>query len=452
MNSFEEIFEAMKENLEISDIARKTWIDPITPVSLSGNVAVLAVAAPFVKQILEENYMEQFRKHLNNILGFETEIEIRCDEDSYAPGPHNSFVPIPELQDDTYMQNKLHDSEAKSMYLHTFDTFIEGNSNKLAYAACKSTASGQNNYNPLYIYSQPGLGKTHLLSAIHHEISKNHPEKSIIYVTSDNFFNEFVWHLKQKTPEIFKNKYRNADVLLVDDVQFFSGKIEFQQEMFNIFNDLHSAKKPIVFTSDRSPKEISGIEERLKTRFEWGLLADISVPEFETRLLILERKAKLIGLQIQSNILSYIADKLKINIRQLEGAIIKLNALSLVRSVPPTLGMAQDVVKEVLDEAVPAPVTVDRVITEVATIYGLTGEQLRSKKRDANISTARQIAIYVVHQITKLSYSEIGKEFGGRDHSTIVYAVNKVKETIPNNRSYQSTINDLIKNIGNMNN
>jgi chromosomal replication initiator protein len=457
MNSFDEIFDLVKKNLDITDVARKTWIEPIKPLGLKDNTALLYVKALFVKQILQENYTLLFQNHLKEILGFEVKVEFQCDEDieqleNLPPEQKIKLLknPIPELQDDPDMISKLITSEKGSNYQHTFDTFIEGDSNKLAYASCKSIAQGQKNYNPLYVYGDPGLGKTHLLSAVKNELNQKFPELNIILCSSENFVNEFVASISSRTTINFKNKYRSADVLLLDDVQFFSRKEESQQELFNTFNELHSNNKQIIFTSDRAPKEISGIEQRLRSRFEWGLLADIAAPEFETRLAIVERKAKLIGLTINTNIMEYIAERLKTNIRQLEGAIIKMNALSLVTEISPTMAMAQNTVKEILDENVPAPITVEKVINEVASIYGLTGDELRSKKRNANISTARQIAIYVVHKITGLSYTEIGKEFGGRDHSTVVYAVNKVKKLIKESKEYRSTIEDLIKNIGNL--
>jgi chromosomal replication initiator protein len=449
MNSFEEIFDLMRKNLDITDVARKTWIEPIKPLRLVNNTAVLYVQAPFVKQILQENYSDIFKEQLKNILGFDVQIQIQCDED--LPEEQKVMInPIPELQDDLVMSEKLKSCVESSNYKYTFDTFIEGDSNKLAYAACKSVASGQKNYNPLYIYGNPGLGKTHLLAAVKNEIAKTNPQLNIIFVEAVNFVDDFVYSIKSDKTADFKKKYRSADVLLIDDVQFFSGKKESQQELFNTFNEFHSNGRQIILTSDRPPKEINDIEQRLQSRFEWGLLADISPPEFETRLAIIERKAKLIGLIIQPHIMEYIADKLKTNIRQLEGAIIKMNAMSLVTEVSPTSSMAKNVVQEILDENIPTPMTIEKVINEVGSIYGLTNEEIRSKKRSANISTARQIAIFVVHKITGLSYTEIGKEFGNRDHSTVVYAVNKVKSMIAKDKAYRNTADDLIKNVGNL--
>jgi chromosomal replication initiator protein len=449
MNSFEEIFSVMKSNLDISDIARTNWIEPIKPLGFENNTAVLYVQAPFVKRILTENYVDIFKKNLKDILGFSIEIEIRCDEDLTSE-QRIMYNPILELQDDVDMINKLEQSEKGGNYKHTFETFIEGESNRLAYSACKAAASGQNAANPLYVYGNPGLGKTHLLSAIKNEITKTRPHLNIVFITADNFITDFVNSIKFDQTVNFKNKYRNADVLLIDDVQFFAGKKESQQELFNTFNELHGNNKQIVLTSDRAPKEINDIDQRLQSRFEWGLLADIDVPGFETRLAIIQRKANLFKLVIPDTVMSYIADQLKTNIRQLEGAITKINALSLVSDISPNMAMGKSVIKEVLEESVSAPVTVERIINEIASIYGFSPEEIRSKKRSANISTARQIAIYAVYKTTGLSYVDIGKQFGGRDHSTIVYAINKVTDTIKTNKAYRHTIDDLIKNIEGM--
>jgi chromosomal replication initiator protein len=449
MNSFEEIFELMKANLELSDVARKTWIEPVKPLRLNNKVASFYVQAPFFKGLMQENYTELFQDKLKDILGFDVKAEFLCDDD-LSDEEKILCSPIIELQDDHDMVNKLTKAESNSNYKYTFDTFIEGDSNRLAYSACKAAAGGQNTTNPLFIYGDPGLGKTHLLSAIKNEMTKNRPNLNIILTTADTFITDYVNSIKfDKTAE-FKDKYRTADVILIDDVQFFAGKKESQQELFNTFNELHTANKQIVFTADRAPKEINDIDQRLQSRFEWGLIADISLPEFETRLAIIQRKADLFGLKIPETVMAYIADRIKNNIRQLEGAITKMNSLSLVSDIPPTLAMAQGVIKEILEESIPTPMTVERVINEIASIYGFTPEEIRSKKRSADISTARQIAIFVVHKITGLSYVEIGKQFGGRDHSTIVYAINKVTDMVQTNKAYRHTIDDLIKNVSNL--
>ena len=456
MNSFNDIFELMKNSLEVSDTARHLWIDPIKPVKLNNNKVVLYLADSYVKKIVEENYSDVFKKQFKEILGFDVEIEFITDgepESTSIPTEEKLRLsePIPELQDDPYIVSKLQESENNSNYKYTFDTFIVGENNHLAYAACKSIAQGQGrNYNPLYIYSEPGLGKTHLLCAVKNEVKALHPEYNIVLVSAETFVNEFVNSVRTNTTDVFKQKYRTADMLLVDDVQFFSGKKESQNELFHTFNELHTAGKQIILTSDRPPKEINDIEERLSSRFEWGLTADISSPEFETRLAIIKRKAELLNMRIPNNVMEYMADKLKNNIRQIEGAIIKMNAMSMLTESTPTMMMAQNIVRDVMTEQQPVPVTVEKVITEVSHIFNVSPEEIRSQNRNSQVSTARQVAIYVISKVTGLSYTSIGKEFGGRDHSTIVYATNKVKTVMQKDSAYRATVEDLIKNIGNM--
>ena len=455
MNSFSDIFELMKNSLEITDTARNLWIEPIKPVKLNNNKVVLYVADSYVKHIVEENYSNVFKAKFKDILGFDVEIEFITDNEGDNSITTEQKVrlsePIPELQDDPYIENKLHKAEKNGNYQHTFDTFIVGESNRLACAACKSIAQGQaRNYNPLYIYSEPGLGKTHLLSAVKNEILLTHPEYNIVFVSAETFVNEFVLSVKNNKTEEFKNKYRSADMFLVDDVQFFSGKKESQNELFHTFNDLHSAGKQIILTSDRPPKEINDIEERLLTRFEWGLLADIAPPEFETRLAIIKRKAELLNMRIPNNVMEYMADKLKNNIRQIEGAIVKMNAMSMLTESIPTLIMAQNIVRDVMTEQQPVPVTVEKVITEVSHIFNVSPEEIRSQNRNSQVSTARQVAIYVISKVTNLSYSAIGKEFGGRDHSTVVYAISQTEKMMKTDSRLREIIEDITKNVRDM--
>ncbi len=454
MNSFKDIFELMKSKLEITDAARKIWIDPIQPVSFRNKKFVLFAADDYVRHIVEENYLSVFKEKFMEILGFEVDVEF-MDNDEEHNFPTTITVkmcePIPDIEDDIYTKNKLQQAEKNGNYQHTFDTFIVGESNRLACAACKAIAKGEaRNYNPLYIYSEPGLGKTHLLCAVKNEILLTHPEYNIVFVSAEAFVNEFVNSVRNDNTEDFKRKYRTADMLLVDDVQFFAGKKESQNELFHTFNDLHSAGKQIILTSDRPPKEINDIETRLLTRFEWGLSTDIAPPEFETRLAIIKRKAELLNMRLPNNVMEYMADKLKNNIRQIEGAIVKMNAMSMLTESVPTLMMAQNIVRDVMTEQQPVPVTVEKVITEVSHIFNVSPEEIRSQNRNSQVSTARQVAIYVISKVTGLSYTSIGKEFGGRDHSTIVYATNKVKKVMQKDPTYKATIDDLIKNIGNM--
>lgn len=464
MNSFNDIFELMKSNLNLSPTAMNLWINPIKPVKLNNNKVVLYIPDSYVKKVVSENYNDVFKKQLKEILGFDVVIEYICDDDEEEEEEEDKVQihktesdevdysePIPELQDDPLIVKKLHETEQNSNYQHTFDTFIVGESNRLACAACKAIAQGQaRNYNPLYIYSEPGLGKTHLLCAVKNEILLSHPDYNIVFVSAETFVNEFVNSVRSNKTDDFKKKYRSADMFLVDDVQFFSGKKESQNELFHTFNELHAAGKQIILTSDRPPKEINDIEERLLTRFEWGLLADIAPPEFETRLAIIKRKAELLNMHIPNNVMELLADKLKNNIRQIEGAIVKMNAMSMLTETTPTVFMAQNIIRDVMTDQQPIPITVEKVINEVSHIFNVSPEEIRSQNRNSQVSTARQVAIYVISKVTGLSYTLIGKEFGGRDHSTIVYATNKVKKVMQKDPAYRATVEDLIKNIGNM--
>ncbi|MBO6231880.1 MAG: chromosomal replication initiator protein DnaA [Ruminiclostridium sp.] len=452
LNSFADIFELMKQRLDITETARNLFIDPIKPIKLNNKTAVLFIANDWIKKIIQENYDEIFKKHLKDILGFEVDIEYVTNDDHVVTPEEIVRVsdPIPELDDDPYAKTRLHETEENSNYKYTFDTFIVGESNRLACAACKSIAQDKSDFNPLYIYSEPGLGKTHLLYAIKNEVETRHPGYNIVYVSAETFVNEFVNSVKTNTTEEFKKKYRSAEMLLVDDVQFFSGKKESQNELFHTFEELHRRGKEIILTSDRPPKEINDIENRLITRFEWGLLTDIAAPEFETRLAIIKRKAELMDLKIPNNVMEYMADKLKNNIRQIEGAIVKMYHIVFLTGTTPTIIMAQNIIKDVMTEQQPVPVTVDHVITDVSHIFNVSPDEMRSKNRNSQVSTARQVAMYVISKVTDLSYTSIGKEFGGRDHSTVVYATNKVKKVMQTDPAYRATVEDLIKNISNV--
>ncbi len=453
LNSFSDIFDLMTKRLDITDVARNLFIKPIKPIKLQGNTVILFITSDYVKKIIEENYDKMFKKNFKEILGFDVEIKYITKEDDTIPPEEKvrASAPIPELDDDPYMKTTLHETEENSNYKYTFDTFIVGESNRLACAACKSIALDKPDFNPLYIYSEPGLGKTHLLYAIKNEVEARRPGCNIVYCSAETFVNEFVNSVKYNSTEDFKRKYRNADMLLVDDVQFFSGKKESQNELFHTFEELHRRGKEIILTSDRPPKEINDIEDRLRTRFEWGLLADIAPPEFETRLAIIKRKAELLDLRIPNNVMEYMAERLKNNIRQIEGAIVKIHQVVLITGNPPTIIMAQNTIKDVMsNDQQPVPVTVDHVITDVSHIFNVSPEEMRSKNRNSQVSTARQVAMYVISKVTDLSYTNIGKEFGGRDHSTVVYATSKVKKVMQTDPAYRATVEDLIKNISNL--
>ena len=443
MNSFNEVFDMVKsyclESANIGEVAFKLWINPLEPVKLEDNIAYFTVKSPFQKDIILKNYEKLLLTALSETLGFDVSIRIDVTED--AP---DMIKPSQQGEKQAELNKSLKSAE----YEYTFDTFIVGRSNEFAYAACTAVAKNSGTtYNPLFIHGPSGLGKTHLLSAISHEIAKNDPSKNIIYVTGEIFANELIEAIKKGDTSEFHRKYRSADVLLVDDIHFIAGKESTQEEFFHTFNELHKVNKQIVLTSDRPPKDIKTLEDRIRTRFEWGLIADISLPDFETRVAIIKRKAELLQLDLSDEVAEFIANRLKTNIRQLEGAVKKLKAANHLVGTPVTIAMAQNVIREILNDDRPEPVTVDRIISEVANIYGVTSDDIKSNKRSQQISTARKVAVYVIKEITQMSLTAIGAEIGGRDHSTVVYYNNDIEARMEKNPQIRGTVDDIIKNI-----
>lgn len=444
MQSFKEVWNSVCLYCKghISDVAFKTWIYCMEPVDFKDGEAIFFVRSDFQKKIIFDRYSDLLNKGFEETLGFPVKLSIVTEEDK--PNGYRSQYDYVITQNPEDIEKSYADAD----YEYTFDTFIVGSSNKFAHAASLAVAANPAMaYNPLFIYGGSGLGKTHLLHAIRYEIEKTRPGTKIIYIKGDDFTNEMVESIRQNSQNQFRNKYRLSDVLLVDDIQFIAGKESTQEEFFHTFNNLYESKRQIVLTSDRPPKEIQTLEDRLRTRFEWGLLADVQPPDFETRLAIIQRKAELLGIQIPQEVAQYIANKLKNNIRQLEGAVKKMKAYNLLAGDPPSIAIAQNAIRDILNDNQPVPVTVDRIIGEVSRTFGVTGDEIRGKMRSGNISVARQTAMYIVREITQMSTSSIGDEFGGRDHSTVVYAIQKVEYDMQNNRRFKATVEDIIKNI-----
>ena len=436
MDSFNEAWDVICEycKSKITQIAYNTWISKIRPVKMdfTEGKAILMVPAEFHRQTLLRGYMNLLNEAFASVFGDGVEILLTVPDEA-------------EIQEKDNTENVV-DSD----YEFTFDTFIVGSSNKFAHAASLAVATNPGRaYNPLFIYGNSGLGKTHLLYAIRSEIQKNDPKKKIIYVKGEDFTNELVEALMKKSNIEFRQKYRQSDVLLVDDIQFIGGKESTQEEFFHTFNTLYEAKCRIVLTSDRPPKEIKTLEDRLRSRFESGLIADIQPPDFETRIAIIRRKAELLQIELPNDVTEYIATRLKSNIRQLEGVVKKLKAKNQLYGDKITINIAQKTISEILNNDQPPPLTVEMIIDEVARHFGLTSEDIRSSKRNSNISNARQIAIYAVRDITNMSMNLIGEEFGGRDHSTIVYALKQIEKNMEKDPKLKATVEDIIKNIKN---
>lgn len=434
MESFTEVWNLVCAYCKsrITEIAFSTWISRMEPVTLdfAAGVAVLQVPNELHRQTVLHYYMELLGEAFRQI--FSQEIQIR--------------IVLPEETEPE--QKKEEARENSDNYEFTFETYIVGPSNKFAHAASMAVASKPATlYNPLFIYGNSGLGKTHLLYAIRNEINRTNPEMNIIYIKGDEFTNELIEAIRRGTTGEFHQRYRRADVLLVDDIQFIAGKDSTQEEFFHTFNTLYEAKKQIVLTSDRPPKDIATLEERLLTRFEWGLTADIQPPDFETRIAIIKRKAELLKISLPDPVIEYIANRLKNNIRQLEGAVKKMKAFHLLNGEPFNIQTAQAAISDIINNDQPTPLTVEKIIDEVARTFGATVEDIRSSKRSANISSARQVAMYVVREITQMPMVAIGREFGNRDHSTVVYAIQQVEKNIRRDPKTKATVEDIIKNI-----
>lgn len=434
MDSFDQTWELICDfcKSRITEVAYKTWFSRLKPISLDFEQGVALIEAPneFHKQTLLRCYSDLLSEAFQNIFGSKIDFSLCVQEEVRERKP----------------QTDLTQDESDEL---TFENFVVASSNSFAHAACQAVASQPAIvYNPLFIYGSPGLGKTHLLNAVAKEFSKNFPGRNVVYIKGENFTNEVIEGIQEGTMPLVREKYRTADLLLMDDVQFIAGKNSIQEEFFHTFETLHESKKQIILTSDRPPKEIATLEKRLESRFESGLLADIQPPDLETRTAIIYKKAKSLSFEIPENVAEYIASKLKSNIRQLEGAVKKLRAFHLLEDKPINITTAQAAISDIINNSQPAPITVDRIIEEVARTFGnVTPEDIRSQKRNSNISEARQISMYIVREATDLSMTDIGQTFGGRDHSTVVYATRQVEKKIEKNPQTRAIVDDIIKNI-----
>ncbi len=462
---WQNVCDKLKE--QVNDILFNVWIEPLVPYDLiNGSEMIIIAPSQFHKDVIIDQHIgAKIEKAIFNTVGFEVTLKILVKGEDLPAGssassveeinwhdaiasystPSSEVTPQPEPVN--IPQGQMYSSSDESYYEYTFDTFIVGSSNKFAHAASVAVAENPGGaYNPLFIWGPSGMGKTHLLFAIQNAVQKKFPEKKVKYIKGDQFTNELIEAIGKGKQNEFHQKYRYIDVLMVDDVQFISGKVQTQEEFFHTFNTLHQEHKQIVLTSDRPPKEIQTLESRLRSRFEMGLLADIQPPEFETRIAIIKRKAKQCNMEISDEIAEFIAERLKSNIRQLEGVVKRINATYQLDKELPSLTMAQNAIRDVMNDVQPTPITIERIIEEVARTFEVTAADIKSPKRAAQISQARQVAMYVVREVTNLSYEEIGKEFG-RDHSTAIYAVQQVERNMKNRSDFRNMVNDLIKNI-----
>ena len=433
MDSFSDVFERVKQLCrgEMSEVAYDLWIRELELTALDSSTACLQCTTQFKRDIVNEKYNALLTASFEEIMGFPVQVEITSREAAPA---------APAAQEN----NRL-DFQPEKEY--SFETFVVGSGNSLAHAAAWAVANNPaKSYNPLFMYGGSGLGKTHLIYAICGKIRQNHPDYKLLYVKGEEFANELILAIRNGTTAEFKEKYRQADLLAVDDIQFIAGKESTQEEFFHTFNSLHDAHKQIVIASDRPAKEIKSLEERLRTRFEWGLTADVQPPDFETRVAIVKRKAELLHLDLPEDVAEFIANHLKNNIRQLEGAVKKLNAYYMLEGIAPCIGVTTTAIKDTLNDTQPIPVTIEKIINEVARTYNVIPSDIRGKKRSANVSAARQMSMYIIREITGMSMEAIGSEFQ-RDHSTVVYSINTMEKNIGKDRHLKETVDDIMKNI-----
>lgn len=424
---------------ELTEVSFNTWLKTIEPMSINDNRIMLGAPNEFTKSILEARYLTLIQNAVNQVSSKNYDISFLIPGEDVND---NSKEVTEKVKDSTM----IHKSQLNPKYV--FDTFVIGNSNRFAHAASLAVAEAPAMaYNPLFIYGGVGLGKTHLMHAIGHYILSQNPKANVEYVSSEKFTNELINSIRDDRNVEFRNKYRNVDVLLIDDIQFIAGKERTQEEFFHTFNALHDANKQIIISSDRTPKEIPTLEDRLRSRFEWGLIADIQAPDLETRIAILRKKAQMENIDVQNDVMVYIATKIKANIRELEGALIRIVAYSSLTNREVTIELAEEALKDILSSTRPKEVNVDYIKEVVSKHLGIKMEDFNSKKRTRTISYPRQIAMYLCRELTELSLPKIGEEFGGRDHTTVIHAYEKIALEIESDLNLRKKVDKLIKEI-----
>ncbi len=450
----------MSENLSSS--AMNLWFGDIEIVSFNDNTLKLTTGTEFKKKTIEERFMIQLKEKFNEVMGFEINIEIGARNPAAkaedikrqimdgSVGAENSTLfksSISESAQDDIDNTFLGSTMPTVNFEYTFENFIVGNSNKFAHAACIAVADKPaQDYNPLFIYGPSGLGKTHLLYAVTNEIKKKNPDAKIIYIKGEDFTNQLIDSISRKSISKFRDKYRTCDVLLIDDIQFIEGKMSTQEEFFHTFNALYEDGKQIILASDRPPKDIERLEERIRTRFEWGLIADIQPPDLELRVAIFKNKLFQAGIGVSDDIIVYLAENLRSNIRQIEGAVKKLVAIKFFEGGEITKDVVKSRMSELLGGAEPIGITIDKIFAAVEKKYGISKAELTSKSRVKEVAQARHVTMYLIKTVIEMSYPNIGKLFE-RDHSTVMNSIDVMEKKISSDAAFELEINNLIKEI-----
>lgn len=426
----------------VSNAVLSTWIKDLVPIDFDGECVLLQASSEFKKNIIDNRFLNEISKSCEAVIGFPVQVKVIVDESSLKADASKSSG---NYDNNNISANNELDS---SKFEPTFNNFIVGSTNQFAYVAAVAVTNNPGSvHNPLFIYGESGLGKTHLLKAIRAEIKRKMPTMNIVYTSGENFLNEMINHMGDKNMSEFHNKYRSADILLMDDIQFIGKTSVAQEEFFYTFEALINQGKQIVLTSDRPPKDIPTLEERLRSRFVQGLLADIQPPMLETRIAIIRRKAQAFNMIIPDDVIEFIAERLKNNVRQIEGVVNKLYAVYSIDGNAPTIGVANDIIKDIIYYAQPTEVTINNIIDKVARSFGVSPEDIRSEKKKAEISNARQAAMYIMREVTNLTFEEIGGQFGGKKHSTVIYSIESCESKMEDNPSLKNNIYDIMKSI-----
>ena len=433
---WEEALKMIEE--ETSPVSFATWIQPIVPCGIIGNKIILQVKESFLKEIIEKRHLPLIRTAIKMVTKNEYDIMITTEEEQNAGNLHNLAAEKPAATELARNRNPK----------YVFDSFVVGNSNRMAHAASLAVAeSPAQAYNPLFLYGNSGLGKTHLMHSIGHFILDRNPQAKVLYVTSETFTNELINSIQNNKNEEFRNKYRNIDVLMIDDIQFISKKEGTQEEFFHTFNALYESNKQIIISSDRPPKEIKTLEDRLRSRFEWGLIADVQPPDYETRIAILKKKAERDNLTVPDDVMAYIAKNIASNIRELEGALTRIVAFATLTNQDISIALAENSLKDIFSENSATPLTPELIQQVVAEYYNIRVEDIQGSKKPKNIAFPRQVSMYLCRKLLDISLPKIGESFGGRDHTTVIYAISKIEKQLESDEGLQKTVHALEKEI-----
>ncbi len=456
INDLEDIWEQVKRDLsgELTPSTLDLWFDPIKIHDYDSETStiIFETISEFNKNVFSKKYIPILERAFTEHFGFEQKVEVIFTGEHATPQKIIEQLGIDKKTNHTQSaQPPQQENTVQGVlpidysFQYTFDNFIVGSSNKFAHAACTAVAAHPaKNYNPLFIYGPSGLGKTHLMSAIVNEITRKNPNFKVLYIKGDDFTNEMIESLSRQEMSKFHDKYRNCDILLIDDIQFIAGKTSTQEEFFHTFNALYEERKQIVLSSDRPPKDIQTLEDRLKTRFEWGLIADIQPPDLELRIAIIKKKAEQVSIELPEDVLTFLAENLRSNIRQIEGTIKNLSAVAFLEGKEITMEVAASCLQKVTGGVVPIQVIVDKIFSAVYNKYGTTKQELLSERRTKNIAFARHISIYLIRQITEMSFPGIAKIFN-RDHTTIIASCEQISKKCLNDPLFNAEISQLMK-------